>query len=50
MKDLTLKQPSVNVTKIYKLNSYINNNKPDIIMLNETWLKKCVDDHEVIKA
>ena len=27
----------------------VNNNKPDIIMLNETWLKKCVDDHEVIK-
>ena len=49
IKDLTLKQPSLNVTKIYELNSYINNNKPDIIMLNETWLKKCVDDHEVIK-
>ena len=45
---LTLKQQYLNVTKIYELNSYINI-KPDIIMLNETWLKKCVDDHEVIK-
>ena len=49
IKDLTLKQPSLNVTKIYELNSYININNPDIIMLNETWLRKCVDDHEVIK-
>ena len=45
----TLKQPYLNVTKIYELNRYINNNKPDIIMLNETSLKKCIDDHEVIK-
>ena len=45
IKDLTLKQPSLNVTKIYELNSYININNPDIIMLNETWLRKCVDDH-----
>ena len=35
IKDLTLKQPSLNVTKIYELNSYININNPDIIMLNE---------------
>ena len=42
IKDLTLKQPSLNVTKIYELNSYININNPDIIMLNETWLRKCV--------
>ena len=47
--DLTLKQPSLNVTKIYELNSYININNPDSIMLNETWLRKCVEDHEVIK-
>ena len=49
IKDLTLKQPSLNVTKIYELNRYINNNKPGIIMLNETWLKKFADNNEVIK-
>ena len=42
IKDLTLKQPSLNVTKICELNAYIKNNRPDVIMLNETWLKKCV--------
>ena len=42
IKDLTLKQASLNVTKIYEFNSYININNPDIIMLNETWLRKCV--------
>ena len=49
IKDLTLKQPSLNVTKICELNAYIKNNRPDVIMLNETWLKKCVDDHEIIR-
>ena len=42
IKDLTLKQPSLNITKICELNAYININRPDVIMLNETWLKKSV--------
>ena len=48
IKDLAvaLKQPSLNITKIYELNAYININRPDVIMLNETWLKKSVNDHE----
>ena len=49
IKDLALKQPSLNITKIYELNAYININRPDVIMLNETWLKKSVNDHEIIK-
>ena len=49
IKDLTLKQPSLNITKICELNAYININRPDVIMLNETWLKKSVNDHEIIK-
>ena len=44
IKDLTLKQPSLNMTKICELNAYININRPDVIMLNETWLKKSVND------
>ena len=51
IKDLTLKQPSLNITKICELNAYImiNINRPDVIMLNETWLKKSVNDLEIIK-
>ena len=49
IKDLTLKQPSLNITKICKLNAYINIYRPDVIMLNETWLKKSVNDHVIIK-
>ena len=49
IKDLTLKQPSLNITKICELNAYVNINRPDVIMLNETWLKKSVNDHEIIK-
>ena len=35
------------MSSIVTLRSIFNN--PDIIMLNETWLRKCVDYHEVIK-
>ena len=48
-KDLSLKQPSLDQTKIYELNNYINKNKPDIFILNETWLKKSIGDREVVK-
>ena len=49
IQDLTLKQPSLNITKICEINAYININRPDVIMLKETWLKKSVNDHEIIK-
>ena len=41
--------PSLNCTKILEINSYIHNNKPDVIMLNETWLKKSIKDGEIIE-
>ena len=49
IKDMPLKQPSLNETKIKELNAYINMNKPDIIILNETWLKSSIANREVIK-
>ena len=49
IKDLSLKQPSLNITKYCELNANININRPDVIMLNEIWLKKSVNDHEIIK-
>ena len=36
-------------TKILELNAYISINKPDIILLNETWLKKSVQNSEIIE-
>ena len=42
--------PKLNVTKILELNTYIAKSQPDIILLNETWLKKSIKDHEVIES
>ena len=46
--ELGKEQPSLDITKIFELNSYINVNKPDVIMLNETWLKKSIKDGDLI--
>ncbi len=48
IKDLSLKQPSLNETKIKELNAYIDTNKPDIVILNETWLKNSIANREII--
>ena len=42
-------QPSLNRTKICELNYYVHSEKPDVILLNETWLKKSIRDHQVIE-
>ena len=34
---------------LFELNSHICTNKPDLIILNETWLKKSVKNNEVIE-
>ena len=41
--------PCLDRTKIIELNLYIHNNKPDIVLLNETWIKKSIKDNEVIQ-
>ena len=41
-------QPKLDQTKIFELNAYLTKNKPDILVLNETWLNKSVKDTEVI--
>ena len=48
-KELELKQPSLIDTKINELNAYIDVNKPDVILLNETWLKPTIENYAVIK-
>ena len=47
--ELDKSQPRLNEEKIRELNTYININKPDIVVLNETWLKKSILDREVIE-
>ena len=42
--------PKLNVTKVLELNTFISQAHPDIVMLNETWLKKSIKDHEVIQS
>ena len=40
--------PTLNVTKILELNAFITKSQPDVVLLNETWLKKSIKDHEII--
>ena len=40
--------PKLDQTKIFELNAYLNTKKPDVLVLNETWLNKSVKDGEVI--
>ncbi len=47
---LDCENPTLDVTKICELNYYLTNERPDILMLNETWLKKSVSDNEIFPA
>ncbi|MCP4457121.1 MAG: hypothetical protein GY816_03695, partial [Cytophagales bacterium] len=40
--------PLLDTTKLFELQYYLSDQKPDILMLNETWLKKSVSDNEDI--
>ncbi|MCP4457911.1 MAG: hypothetical protein GY816_07800 [Cytophagales bacterium] len=40
--------PTLDTTKLYELHYYLSDQKPDILILNETWLKKSVSDSEII--
>ena len=39
--------PKLNVTKMHEINQYLVSNEPDILMLNETWLKKSIKKKEL---
>ena len=47
-RDLSSDSPPLNMTKIHELHGYIYSKKPDVIILNETWLKRCFLDNEII--
>ena len=41
--------PNLDRVKLFELNAYMHSAKPDILLLNETWLKKSIKNHEVIE-
>ena len=45
---LNEKHPTLNTTKINEIGLYLQANNPDVIVLNETWLKSSILDDEVI--
>ena len=45
--ELGNEHPTLDVTKMHEINFYLDSNKPDIFMLNETWLKKSIKDSEL---
>ena len=47
-RDAKSSNPMLNTTKLHELNGYILKNKPDIVILNETWLKPPICDSEVL--
>ena len=47
-RDLNSNTPDLNMTKMHEFHGYLLTHKPDIIILNETWLKKSILDTEVL--
>ena len=41
-------QPQLDHSKIFEINAHLNICKPDVLILNETWLNKSIKNHEVI--
>ena len=39
--------PMLDVTKMHKIDQFLDLHKPDIFMLNETWLKKSIKNSEL---
>ena len=42
--------PQLNITKIAELQTQVFKSKPDIVILNETWLKPSICNHEIIPS
>jgi hypothetical protein len=47
-RDLTSDSPPLNMTKVHEVQGFIFTHKPDVIILNETWLKKSINSNEVL--
>ncbi len=47
-RDLASDSPPLNMTKVHEINGYIFTNRPDIIVMNETWLKRPIHSNQVL--
>ncbi len=47
-RDLASDSPPLNMTKVHEIQGFIFKNKPDVLVFNETWLKKSILDNEVL--
>ena len=47
-RDLASENPPLNMTEMHELHGYLHTNKPDIVILNETWLKNSILDTEIL--
>ena len=47
-RDLPSKTPPLNMKKTYELSGHIFNHRPDIVILNETWLKSNIQNTEIL--
>ena len=45
---LSEEHPTLHTSKIHEICLYLHQNSPDIVVLNETWLKKSISDNEII--
>ena len=46
--ELNKKHPNLDNTKLAELHAYVYEKQPDIIVLNETWLKSTISDEELL--
>ena len=47
-RDLGSESPPLNMTKLYEFQSYIFKQKPDIVVVNESWLKESILNSEIL--
>ena len=47
---LSDRNPLLDVTKILELQTHVSFHKPDIIILNETWLKDTINNNEILSC
>ena len=45
---LSEEHPTLHTTKLHEIGYFLHQNSPDIVVLNETWLKKSILDNEII--
>ena len=48
--NLGMDNPILNRSKIFELNTHLTTEKPDIVVLNETWLVKSIKNREIIEG